>query len=578
MNGHPFRVWAPAADQVELCLAGERLPMEPARGGWWQRAVSEADHGTRYAFALDGGPARPDPRSPHQPDGVDGWSAVVDHGRFQWTDGAWRGLPLKGAVLYELHVGTFTPDGTFDAAIERLDHLVALGIDAIELLPVAEFPGRRGWGYDGVDLYAPHHAYGGPAGLKRLVDACHHAGIGVVMDVVYNHLGPAGNYLPEFGPYFTDRYRTGWGDAVNFDGPGSDEVRRFVADNALMWLTDYHCDGLRLDAVHAIFDESAVHILEQIATEAGAAAAHAGRPLFVIAESDLNQPQLVRLVAAGGFGLDAAWADDWHHALHAVLTGERAGYYQDFGTWSALAKALKQAWVMDGTWSSFRQRHHGRPPTGLGGAQFVVSAQNHDQVGNRAQGERLSGLVSWGRLRVAAALLLTGPFTPMLFQGEEWGAASPFQYFTDHPDPKLGQAVSKGRRQEFAAFGWSPEDVPDPQDPATYSRSVLGWTEPTVGEHQRLLDWYRDLIALRRAVPDLRDPRLTRTTVDYDEAAGWLQVRRGGHLIAANLGPATTEVPVGCPGEVLLASDPGAALTGPGLRLEPESAAIIRLT
>ncbi|MFP5488283.1 MAG: malto-oligosyltrehalose trehalohydrolase, partial [Acidimicrobiia bacterium] len=429
---HRFEVWAPRPDRVELVLVDGRIDMARGVDGWWSASVDSVGPGTRYGFSLDGGPVRPDPRSMSQPDGVDGWSEVVDHAAFGWTDAAWRGVPLPGAVLYELHVGTFTPEGTFDAAIGRLPHLVDLGVDAVELLPVAEFAGRRGWGYDGVDWFAPHHAYGGPDGLKRFVDACHRHGLGVVMDVVHNHLGPAGNYLPEFGPYFSERHQTNWGPAINFDGPGSDEVRRYVIDNVVMWLRDYRIDGLRLDAVHAIVDDSARHLLEQLAAEVDALAATEGRPLFLIAESDLNDPSFVRSRDAGGYGLDAAWADEWHHALHAVLTGDRSGYYEDFGSLELLAKALRQAWVYDGTWSEHRGRHHGRSPVGLTGHQFVVCVQNHDQVGNRAVGDRLGEAVSPGRLKIAAALLLTSPFTPMLFQGEEWGAGTPFQYFTDH--------------------------------------------------------------------------------------------------------------------------------------------------
>jgi len=553
---HAFRVWAPRAERVEVVLAGgARRALERAGNGWWARELADAGPGTRYAFSLDGGPPRPDPRSAFQPEGVDGPSEVVDHAAFAWRDAGWRGVPLAGAVLYELHVGTFTPEGTFDAAIARLPHLVALGVDAVELLPVAEFSGRRGWGYDGVDLFAPHHAYGGPDGLKRLVDACHAAGLGVVMDVVYNPVGPAGNYLPAFGPYFSDRHRTHWGEAVNFDGPGSREVRRFVVDNALMWLRDYHCDGLRLDAVHAIADESALHVLEELAAEVDALASHVRRPLFVIAESDLNDPRLVRARGAGGFGLDAVWADEWHHALHAVLTGERGGYYEDFGSLEALAKALRQAWVYDGVWSPHRRRVHGRPPAGLSGRQLVVCTQNHDQVGNRARGERLAALATRGRLQIAAALLLTGPFTPLLFQGEEWAASAPFQYFTDHRDPALGDAVREGRRREFAAFGWDPRDVPDPQDPATFARSKLDWEEPTKGPHDGVLAWYRTLLALRRATPALSDPRLERVDVRCDAEAGWIAVRRGPIAVAASLAPRPQRAPVAARARLLAASD-----------------------
>jgi maltooligosyltrehalose trehalohydrolase len=395
------------------------------------------------------------------------------------------------------------------------------------------------------------------------------------MDVVYNHLGPTGNYLREFGPYFSSRHQTNWGDAINFDGPGSDEVRRFVIDNALMWLRDYHCDGLRLDAVHAIVDDSATHILESIGREVEALATQLGRPLFVVAESDLNDPRFVRSRDAGGLGLDAAWADEWHHALHATLTGEKTGYYQDFGPLSLLAKALRQAWVYDGTYSPHRDRVHGRPPAGLGGNQFVVFTQNHDQVGNRAAGERSAALMSPGRLRVAAALLLTAPFVPLLFQGEEWGASTPFLYFTDHEDPQLGQAVSDGRRREFATFGWAPEDVPDPQDPATFARSQLLWAELQEDEHAGLLDWYRRLIALRRAVPALGDPRLDRIAVDYNEGDGWLHVRRGPVIVAANLGGATASLPVSGSARLLEASDPAVNLAGRSLSLPPDTVAVM---
>jgi maltooligosyltrehalose trehalohydrolase len=572
---HTFRVWAPGKESVDVVVDGREVPMRPSAGGWWTSSVDGARPGTDYSFRLNEGPARPDPRSPSQPQGIDGPSQVIDHAAFAWTDGGWRGLPLAGSVLYECHVGTFSAEGTFDGAIGHLDHLAALGVDAIELMPVAEFSGPRGWGYDGVDLFAPHHAYGGPGGLKRLVDAAHSRGLGVIMDVVYNHLGPAGNYLPEFGPYFSERHQTNWGPAVNFDGPGSDEVRRFVIDNALMWLRDYHCDGLRLDAVHAIADDSATHILEQLATEVAGLAANQGRPLFLVAESDLNDPRFVRGVDAGGYGLDAAWADEWHHALHATLTGDRSGYYEDFGPLPLLAKALRQAWVYDGVYSPFRDRVFGRSPAGLPGSRFVVCTQNHDQVGNRALGERSAALMSDGRLRVAAALLLTSPFVPLLFQGEEWGASTPFQYFTSHEDPELGRVVSRGRRAEFASFGWSPEGVPDPQDPETFERSRLDWAEPSKERHAGLLAWYAELIALRRRVPALTDPRPGRVQTACDADLGWLVVRRGPVAVAVNLGAADWAFPAGSGAELLAASDPAVELTNRGLVLPPDTAAIV---
>jgi maltooligosyltrehalose trehalohydrolase len=571
---HDFRLWAPRPERVEVLCGKRRLRMKPLGRGWWRLPVDEAAPGSDYAFSLDGGAPRPDPRSAFQPFGIDGPSRLVDHDAFQWRDGGWRGVALSRAVLYELHVGTFSTEGTFDGAIERLEHLVALGIDVIEIMPVAEFSGRRGWGYDGVGLFAPHHHYGGPDGLKRLIDACHARGLGVVLDVVYNHLGPAGNYLAEFGPYFSDRHRTHWGDGVNFDGPGSEEVRRFVIDNALMWLRDYHCDGLRLDAVQAIVDDSATHVLAALTAEVAALAGHLGRPLSLMAESDRDDPKLVARRDAGGYGLDAAWADDWHHALHAALTGERRGYYADFGSIPLLANALRQAWVYDGPWSEHRERVHGRRPSGLSGRQFVVFTQNHDQVGNRAVGERSSVLMNGGRLRIAAALLLTSPFVPMIFQGEEWGASKPFQYFTDHADPALARAVSEGRRSEFAAFGWRPDAVPDPQDPATFERSKLDWSEATRGSHADLLSWYRELIALRRRVPALSDPRLDPIEARWDEEGG-LSFERGPVTVAVNLSPRSRTVATKPFAELAVASSSEVSLSGHRVVLPPDTVAIL---
>jgi maltooligosyltrehalose trehalohydrolase len=409
-----------------------------------------------------------------------------------------------------------------------------------------------------------------------LVDACHARGLAVILDVVYNHLGPVGNYLGRFGPYFTDRYRTPWGDAVNLDGPGSDEVRRFFCDNALMWLRDYHLDGLRIDAVHAIVDTSAVHILEQLAAEVDALEAELGRHLVLIAESDLNDPRLIRPREAGGYGLDAQWADDFHHALHTVLTGEQDGYYADFGALADLAKALERVFVYDGRYSAFRRRRHGKAPVGLSGHRFVVSLQNHDQVGNRARGERMSHLVGVERLKVGAALVLTAPFVALLFQGEEWAASAPFQYFTDHEDPELGLAVSEGRRNEFAAFGWKSEDIPDPQAPETFARSKLNWSEPGREPHASVLDWHRQLIRLRRELPWLRDGRLDQTRVRLEEAARWLAIDRGPVTVACNLGDRSTRVPVESGAlSVRLASDARAKLVPGGLELPPESVAIL---
>jgi maltooligosyltrehalose trehalohydrolase len=549
--------------------------MTRSADGWWTRRVESAGPGTDYSFSLNAGPPRADPRSAFQPSGIAGPSRLVDHASFDWTDGNWRGVPLPGAVIYECHTGTFSAAGTFTGAIEHLQHLVDLGVDILEIMPVAEFSGNRGWGYDGVSLFAPHHAYGGPDGLRRLVDAAHAHGLAVVLDVVYNHLGPSGNYLPEFGPYFTDRYRTPWGDAVNFDEADSGEVRQFVIDNALMWLRDYHIDGLRIDAVHAISDSSATHILAELTAEVQSLAAHLGRRLLVIAESDQNDPRLVTSPAAGGYGADSCWADEWHHALHSTLTGERDGYYRDFGPLPVLAKAARQAWVHDGTYSTSRRRVHGRSPAGLDGAQFVICTQNHDQVGNRAIGDRPSALISEGRLRIAAALLLTAPFVPMLFQGEEWGAASPFPYFTDHADPELAEAVRQGRRSEFAAFGWEPSQIPDPQSAVTFASAKLDWSQPAKDGHAELLRWYQELIRLRREHPELTDPRFDRTITTCDETAGWLTIQRGPVLIAVNLGSAGWTCPIDADAGLLACSDPRVRITNDGVELPPDTVAIV---
>ncbi|HEX2295519.1 MAG TPA: malto-oligosyltrehalose trehalohydrolase [Actinomycetota bacterium] len=571
-----FEVWAPAPERVELVLRGERHGMERGGGGWWTASV-DASHGDDYGFSLDGGDPLPDPRSPWQPRGVHGLSRVLDHSRYEWRDGGWRGRPIASAIVYELHTGTFTSEGTFRAAIGKLDHLVRLGVTHVELLPVAQFPGDRGWGYDGVDLFAPHESYGGPEGLKELVDACHARGLGVIVDVVYNHLGPAGNYLGSYGPYFTDRYATPWGQAVNFDGPGSLEVRRFFVDNALTWLRDYHCDGLRLDAIHAILDASAVHILEEMQLRVEELEAHLDRDLFLVAESDLNDPRVVNRREAGGYGLDAQWSDDFHHALHSVLTGERDGYYADFGTIGDVATALRHAFVYAGTYSRYRDRIHGRPATGLPGYRFLGYLQNHDQIGNRAVGERSSALTTTDLLRVGAALVLTSPFVPMLFMGEEWGATSPFLYFTAHEDPELGQAVSEGRKREFAAFGWDPGAIPDPQDPATFERSKLDWSELDEQPHADLLEWHRSLIALRREWPELTDGRLDRVEVAYDEDARWLTTTRGRITVACNFGPGEVAVPVrdALRGRLLLTSGKEPSGAGPNeVRLPGESVTI----
>ena len=550
-------------------LDGRRTAMTRREDSWWIAADVEGGAGARYGFALDGGDIRPDPRSASQPDGVFGLSQVVDHRADRWADSGWSGRPLRGSVLYEVHIGTFSRQGTFDGAIERLPHLAALGVDIVELMPVAEFSGDRGWGYDGVDLFAPHHAYGGPDGLKRLVDACHGAGLAVILDVVYNHLGPAGNFLSEFGPYFSDRHGTSWGATLNFDGEEGGEVRAFVLDNAAMWIRDYHMDGLRLDAIQAIADESPVHVLAAIAEAVHKLGADLGRSTMVIAESNLNQPRLVQGHDVGGYGLDAAWADDWHHAVHVAVTGEHAGYYADFGSPAQLGKALRQAWVFDGTWSARRNRFHGQSTMGLEPHMFVIALQNHDQVGNRAAGDRLAARVAQSRLKIAAALLLTSPFTPLLFQGEEWAASTPFQYFTDHADVELGKSVSEGRRREFAAFGWRPENVPDPQDPATFERSRLRWDEIDSPAHREMLEWYRSLLALRRRMTN------EHVEVDVDEQARRVSLVRNAIAVRVNLGETDWVLELGGRDRLLMGSEPSISLDDLRLCLPPSSVAIV---
>ncbi|MFI6657997.1 malto-oligosyltrehalose trehalohydrolase [Streptomyces sp. NPDC050523] len=576
-----FEVWAPQAERVTLQCddATRALERDPGREGWW-RAEAEARDGSRYGYALDDGPVLPDPRSRRQPDGPDGLSAVVDHAHYAWRT-EWAGRPLPGAVLYELHVGTYTHEGTLDAAAGRLGHLVELGVTHVELMPLCPFPGRHGWGYEGVSLWAVHEPYGGPEALKRFVDRAHELGLGVVLDVVHNHLGPSGNYLPAFGPYFTDTHHTPWGSAVNLDAPGSDEVRDYLRESALSWLRDYRIDGLRLDAVHALADTRACHFLEELSTAVDALAAELDRPLFLIAESDLNDPRLITGREAGGLGLHAQWNDDFHHALHTALTGESQGYYGDFARApvAALAKTLTGGYFHDGTFSSFRGRRHGRPldRTRVAAHRLLGYSQTHDQVGNRALGDRLSASLSPGLLACAATLVLTAPFTPMLFMGEEWAAGTPWQFFTDHTDPELAEAVRRGRRREFASHGWAEEDVPDPQDPATRDRSCLDWAESAGEPHARVLDWYRRLIALRHEQADLTDPDLADIKVAYDERQRWLAFRRGDVRVAVNLAKEPAQIPLGPRHARVLAAWEPVEAPGPdgGLHVPGESAVVL---
>ncbi len=556
-----FEVWAPRAKTVELKTGALRIALKQhSHGNWEVESPCEGE----YSFVVDGGSALPDPRSAWQPHGVEGPSKVVDHSQFAWTDSNWQSPPLSSAVVYELHIGTFTQEGTFQAAIQKLDYLKGLGITHVELMPVNEYSGNWGWGYDGVDLYAPHHAYGEPKDLKALVNAAHARGLSMLLDVVYNHLGPVGNYIGQFGPYFTELHETPWGPAINLDSAGSDPVRRFICDNAIMWLRDYHFDGLRLDAIHALIDSSANHLLKQLALEVEELEAQTSRHLVLIAESDLNDPRVMN-----EWGIHAQWSDDFHHALHSVLTGERDGYYSDFGKLGQLAKAFRDAYVYDGCYSEHRGRTHGASTGEVPGHRFLAYLQNHDQIGNRAKGDRTSHLLNRGRLKIGAALVLTSPFIPMLFQGEEWSARQPFQYFTQHEDPDMGEIVSEGRRKEFTAFGWKPQDVPDPQNPETFYRSKLNWSD----QDSEMLEWHRNLIQLRKATLALSDCRRDKVETDFDEQAKWIKVMRGGVEIIANLGDHLTTRVKGT--KIILASDPRITLTGSLLRLPTDSVALV---
>ena len=497
-----FLVWAPRTGRVDLLHDDRPTTLDPIGRGYHATVVDDAPPGTWYRYRLHGDAEvvdRADPASRWQPDGLHGPSAVDDPA-FAWTDSGWRNPPLSQHVLYELHVGTFTPPGTFDAVIDRLDDLVDLGITAIELMPVLQFSGSRNWGYDGVLPYAVQDSYGGPAGLRRLVDAAHGRGLAVFLDVVYNHVGPEGNHFDEFGPYFTDRYATPWGRAVNVDGEDSDAVRRFVVENAVRWLTEFHVDGLRLDAVHAIADTSAVHLLEELATAVHAEADRLGRRALVVAESDLQDPRLVRTTERGGYGIDGQWLDDVHHAVHVAVTGERDGWYVDYEGLPDLARALRDRFALADRYSMFRRRRVGRQARDVPHARFVVCTQNHDQVGNRMTGDRLNTQVGAELAKVAAGAILLSAFTPMLWMGEEYGEPAPFQYFVSHTDEALIEAVRTGRADEFAAFSWE-GGVPDPQDPATFERSRLDWSLRDRDGHRDVLACYRDLLALRRSHP-----------------------------------------------------------------------------
>ena len=541
-----IEVWAPRARRVRLRRPGHDDVELTSDAGWWRSAIALAD-GDEYGFVLgDGEDLRPDPRSRRQPRGVHEASAWFDPTAFAWTDAAWTGRQLAGGLIYELHVGTFTPEGTLDAAATRLSHLVDLGVTHIELLPVNGFNGTHNWGYDGVLWYAVQEEYGGPAAYQRFVDAAHAAGVAVIQDVVYNHLGPSGNYLPEFAPYLRDAEHNTWGASLDLDRP---EVRAFIVDNALSWMHDHHVDGLRLDAVHALREspDSAVHILRELAERTDALSAHLGRPLTLIAESDLNDPVMILPREAGGHGLSAQWSDDWHHAVHVAVTGEVDGYYADFAALDALPKVWASGFFHDGTHSSFRGRDHGAPvPADVPSWRLVTFAQDHDQIGNRAAGDRLSATLSPERLAITAVLTLTAPGTPMLFMGEEWGASTPWQFFTSHPEPELAAATAAGRKAEFARMGWDESLVPDPNDPETFRRSTLDWDEPGRGAHARLLDLYRRLARLRRERPELTDPRSAGHGASAAEAIGGrvYELERADARVLVNLSAVPWEVPV----------------------------------
>lgn len=582
MTRGPFDVWAPRPQRVRLLCGdnagGTVIEMQRGDDDWWSPAEplpAAADHDyVDYGYLLDDDPdPRPDPRSRRQPGGVHELSRR-DRTTYDWQDAGWTGRQLAGSVVYELHVGTFTPGGTLDHAIERLDHLVDLGVDLVEVMPVNAFNGTHNWGYDGVAWFAVAEPYGGPDAYRRFVDACHARGLGVVQDVVHNHLGPSGNYLPLFGPYLKDGRNT-WGDLVNLDGEGSAEVRRYVLDNVRMWFEDYHVDALRLDAVHALSDTSEVHLLEEMAIETAALSAHLRRPLTLIAESDLNDARMVTPREGGGRGLDAQWSDDFHHAVHVALSGETTGYYADFEPLEALAKVCERGFFHDGTFSSFRGRDHGRPvdtarmPTW----RLVVANQNHDQVGNRARGDRLAEHLDDDQLACAALLTLAGPFTPMLFMGEEWAASTPFAFFTSHPEPELGKATAEGRIAEFEQMGWDPDDVLDPQDPDTFHRSRLDWDERSTGRHAVVLDCYRRLGRLRRELPQLTDPSFEEVSCSVEGRL--FTMRRGDLLVVVNVGETEVTLDVDAT-EVLFETPSGVELDGATVVVPPHGGALLR--
>jgi maltooligosyltrehalose trehalohydrolase len=568
-----FVAWAPAQPELSLILEGDRhqiIPMQ-SRDGFHVVEAPGVD-GTRYMFQMPDGRKLPDPASHHQPDGVHRASAVFDSRNFHWTDLGFAGHSLRDTVIYEMHVGTFTSRGTFDSAILRLEGLAELGITAVEIMPVAQFPGERNWGYDGVYPFAVQNSYGGPAALQRFVDAAHARGLSVILDVVYNHLGPEGNYFGEYGPYFSSKYCTPWGQAINFDGAQCEPVRAFFIQNALYWLREFHIDGLRLDAVHGIYDFGAHHFLAELEEHVQELARAMKRPLHLIAESDLNDSRLLRPPARGGYGMDSQWSDDFHHALHTLLTNESAGYYADFGKIEDLGIALRDGWRYSGEFSKFRQRRHGNSAAGISPEHFVVFSQNHDQVGNRARGERLAALVDFESLKLAAGITLLSPFVPMLFMGEEYGETRPFQYFTSHGDPGLIEAVRSGRGAEFAHFGWSPQEIPDPQAESTFAASTLDDSAKEREPHRTLLGFYKILLELRKRLSlGAAKPEVTWNeaahivTIDYTAANALAIFNLGRNAIRALL-------PVGVQSASTLLNSAGREWQGPARKSSPADA------
>ena len=550
-----FRVWAPNLTSLAVRVMGgnegepsRTIPMRQSSDSEFVATVPQVGAGADYVYVLDGERERPDPVSRWQPGGVHAPSRVVDPASFRWSDQGWSGIPLRDFIIYELHTGTFTRDGTFAGVIARLPYLRDLGVTAIEIMPVAEVPGNRNWGYDGASLYASQSSYGGPTGLKKLVDACHQHGLAVVLDVVYNHLGPEGNYLPEFAPCFTDTHHTPWGKAINFDGPESDGVRRFIIDNALYWLTEYHVDALRLDAIHGIYDFGARHILDELSQAFQDQARRLQRQAWLIAESDLEDVRIINPRAKGGYAFDAQWHDDFHHALYALLTGQREGFLMDFGAVANLSKSVTEGFVFDWKYSHYRRRHYGSSSKDRPGEQFVGFIQNHDQVANTSRGKRLSSLVSSGQQKLAAVLTLSSPFLPLLFMGEEYGETAPFLYFTSFDDPGLAAAVTAGRKKELGSH-YSESEFADPQAPGTFEHCKLDWSKTEVSPHAEILRLYRDLISLRRRHLSLANCRKELTEIQFNEQRKWLLMKRSdpsgsGALLVFNFSSEAQSIPV----------------------------------